>query len=295
MNNIIKFIGSVALGMAAFISCDKNEVARFDDADAFAAFDKTEINVSEDATEPIRIPVTLASVQGLSESIKFEVVTPEGKGAVEGTNFEVLTSSGVLSFDSQNRTQYIEVLPKLDGVYTGDLKFQLVLSPSATVGTGSSDVCTITINDVDHPLSAILGNYTFTGAKFNAAATSWTVTFLKDADDDHKVWFYNLFGVSGWAGNDTVYYGNVNDDLTSINIPFGQESEYTYSNGNPVLLLGLDADGNGYETGSMDVKIVNEGGQVSLVFPDEWGLFFYINDAGTLSYSAPGTLSAVKQ
>ncbi len=119
------------------------------------------------------------------------------------------------------------------------------------------------------------------------------MTFFKDADDEHKVWIDNLFQNDSFAGADTRYYGIVNEDLTSLNIPFGQESEYKYSNGNPITLLGFDGE-NGYETGSVDVAIVRDGDKVSLDFGNEWGLWVVIEGAGNLNIVSPG-IKAVKK
>jgi hypothetical protein len=84
----------------------------------------------------------------------------------------------------------------------------------------------------------------------------------------------------------------VSDDNTTINIPFGQESEYKYSNGNPVTLLGFDGEG-GYDTGSVDAKIIIDGAKVTIDFGTEWGFWVWIEDAGNLNIVNPG-ITAVK-
>ena len=238
------------------------------------------------------IPVTLASVKGVEETVKFEVVTPEQKGAVAGVNFELVTTTGVLSFDAEKRTQYIEFKTMADGEYTGDLKFSVKLLPSETLPVGSESECTVTISDIDHPLTFMLGSYTATGVNYWNGPTTWTMTFYKDAEDDHKVWIDNLFEKESWAADDTRYYGIVSDDNTTLNIPFGQESEYKYSNGKPVTLLGFDGE-NGYDTGSVDAKIIIDGAKVTIDFGTEWGFWVWIEDAGNLNIVNPG-ITAVK-
>ena len=296
MRNTLKYIGLALVAAAALISCDSNDPSKFDDKDAFVAFDKTSVSLAENYSEGgaiCKIPVTLASVKGLQESIKFEVVSPDTKGAKEGVNFEVLTSTGVLSFDAENRTRYIEIKTIYDGVYTGDLKFTINLIGTDSVPAGSEGSCTVTINDIDHPLSFMLGSYTMTAEKYKSGPITWTMEILKDADDDHMVWFYNLLGNSSWAGDDVLYYGTVNEDHTVLTIPFGQTSEYKYSNGNPITLLGLTPDLNGYDSGSLNVNIINDGGKVSLDFGKEWGFWFNIEDAGYISILLPG-ITAIK-
>lgn len=293
----IKYLSFLLAGAVALASCDKNEPNVFDDKDAFVAFDAVALTYAEDYSKDgatFKIPVTLASVKGLEETVKFEVSSPEEKGAVEGVNYELLSTTGVLSFNAENRTQYIEFKTKTDGEYTGDLKFTVKLLPSETLPVGSESECTVTISDIDHPLTFMLGSYTAASTDFfSGAPTSWTMTIYKDAEDDHKVWIDNIFNNAGWAADDTRYYGIVSDDNTTLNIPFGQESEYKYSNGNPVVLLGLTAEGNGYDTGSVDVKIVVDGNNVTLDFGTEWGFWANIDGAGYIGLVAPG-ITAVK-
>ena len=291
----IKYLSFLLAGAFALVSCDKNEPTVFDDKDAFVAFDAVSVNYAEDYSNDgatFRIPVTLASVKGLEETVKFEIVTPDEKAAVAGVNYELVTTTGVLSFNAENRTQYIEFKTKTDGEYTGDLKFSVKLLPSETLPVGSESECTVTISDIDHPLTFMLGAYTATGVNYWNGPTTWTMTFYKDAEDDHKVWIDNLFEKASWAAEDTRYYGIVSDDNTTLNIPFGQTSEYKYSNGKPVTLLGFDGS-NGYDTGSVDVKIIIDGAKVTLDFGTEWGFWVWIEDAGNLNIVKPG-ITAVK-
>lgn len=277
-------------------SCDKNEPNVFDDKDAFVAFDAVSVTYAEDYSKDgatFKIPVTLASVKGLDETVKFEVVTPEQKGAVAGVNYELLTTTGVLSFNAENRTQYIEFKTMTDGEYTGDLKFIVKLLPSETLPVGSESECTVTISDIDHPLTFILGDFTASGTDYWDGPATWTITIHKDAEDDHKVWFDNLFNNPGWIDPRTRFYGVVNDEKTVINIPFGQESEYKYSNGMPLILLGLDNDLYGHDTGSVDVAITVDGANVSLDFGDEYGFWVQIKETGNLGIVLPG-ITAVK-
>jgi hypothetical protein len=292
MKSLYTYIGAVLAAASILASCDKNEPSKFNDKDAFVAFDKTSLTLSEGSEDVLKIPVTLASVAGLEETIKFEVKEPEKKAAKQGVNFELLTKSGTLSFNAENRTRYIEVKAIPDGEYTGDLQFSVVIYGTETIKLGSENTCTVTLNDVDHPLGFMLGAYTATGVSHFNGPSTWTMTFFKDADDDHKVWIDNLFQNDSFAGADTRYYGIVNEDLTSLNIPFGQESEYKYSNGNPITLLGFDGE-YGHDTGSVDVAIVQDGDKVSLDFGTEWGFWVKIKDAGDLNVIYPG-IKAVK-
>lgn len=300
MKNMTKYIGLAFAAALAFSACDKNLEPTFDDKDAFVAFEKTAYSVSENYSEKgdvYKIPVTLASVAGLEATIKFEIGAPASKAAVQGKNFELVTTSGTLSFDAEHRTQYVEFKTLMDGEYTGDLSFTITLSATEGLALGSESVCTVTLTDVDHPLSFMLGDYTMSGIAYGQSATSsWTMTILKDAEDDSMVWFDNLFGVSGWVRNDTRYYGVVTATTDPneyvLNIPFGQETDYKYSGTVPLMLLGFNS-GKGYDTGSLNVAVKVDGNKVTLNFGTEYGFWFNLEGLGYLSIWLPG-ITAVK-
>ena len=297
---------SIATLAAFAASCNLNSDPVFDDADAFVAFDKTAVACNETAGE-ISVSVTLASVKGIATTISYEAVNGT---AVAGTNFDLVDGAGTLTFTSEARTQYIKVKiydpgvtytedgERESGLYTGDLKFSLKFKSTGDVNQGTDNSCTITIGDLDHPLSAILGDWTFS-ALCRGAMASWPCELRKDPSDDHMVWFYDLvyFSRSGWDGWDISYYGTVSEDLTTITIPLGQESEYKYSNGNPVVLYSVDSGFNYiYDSGNITATIEYDatGHATGLKFDmngtdagEGAGIIAYIPDAGTINYIYP--------
>lgn len=282
----------MSLSGAIFAACDKNDPPVFDDKYAFVAFDESSMTVSEDSKDVVRIPVSLASVKGLTASVSF-TVNAESSTAKEGVSYELLSSTGVLSFDAENRTQYIEVQPIYYDEYTGDLKLVIDLVGNENMPVSAESECTVTFSDIDHPLSFILGDYTVSGTSYWYGAMTWTMEIRKDEDDDSKVWFFNLFGNSNWAISTTMFYGNVNEDKTKILIPFGQTCEYKYGGTANVYLYGIDSSLDAYDTGSWEVDIVTDGDNVSLDFGDDYGLWVYIEDTGSVSIMYPG-ISAEK-
>lgn len=294
-------------GFFAAVSCDKNLPPVFDDANAFVAFDKASVGMDEaivdekgnifPQTEVLRVPVTLGSVQGLASTIKFTVTDGTAKA---GVNYNLLTTSGTLSFDANNRTAYIEIEPLYFDEYTGDLKFTIELSPSDNVALGLASTCTVTIGDVNHPLTDLFGTYLATCLD-STEGENFKFSISKDEKDDHMVWFFNLFANTGWADDDTVFYGNVDDDMTTITIPYGQTSEYQYTGGIPVTLywVGPDWDGEGAgegKTGSNVVTIVkDENGKVTgLQFQEGLGFMGLLEDLGYIGLVLPD-ITAEKQ
>lgn len=296
MKKILIYTLTALSAAAALASCNKNDYPVFDDKNAFVAFDQVTVSVNEDYSaggDTLRIPVTLASVAGLEETVKFEVIEPATKAAKAGVNYELLTTSGTLSFDADHRTAYIEFKTIYYSEYTGDLNFSIKIYGNDTIASGSEDECKVTIADIDHPLSSILGAFTMSGKSYWYGDMTWTMTTYKDAEDDHKIWFDNLMGNSNWSGSDTRYYGVVDADLTTITIPFGQDSEYKYGGSTPITLYGIDSELNDYDSGNLQAKIVVDGNNVTIDFGKEYGFWFYISGAGSIGIFLPG-MSAVK-
>ena len=316
MKKVFYYI-TLAVALVSFAaSCEKNDPPVFDDANAFVAFDKTAMTISEAIVKPtgdivaqtatLKVPVTLASVKGIEETVKFTVrdtvnhfhKLTDAKGKDEkanwtdmtahaGVNFNLLTTSGTLKFDADHRTQYIEFEILYLPTYTGDLKFDIELTKPAGVKLGYNKKCTVTVSDVNHPLTAMFGTYTATST-IASYRSPFTITVKKDADDDHMVWFDNLFANPGWAGDDMMYYGNVDADMTTVTIPFGQTSEYKYSGTYAFILYGLSASDQETDTGSVTATIVKDdsGNVTQIDFGTEWG-FLCQMELGYIGFAYP--------
>lgn len=269
------------------VGCNPNKLATFDDANAFVAFDNAKMSANEDAGN-IEIPVTLASVAGISTTISCVVTDGTAK---KGIDYQ-LEGDGTLTFDSQNRTQNlkIKIIPR-KGIFTKDLDFTVSFSNTGSVNSGAANACVITIKDLDHPLTPILGVFAASGVHPVNGAVNWEMELRKDPTDVSKVWFYNIANLGGWVGDDIMYYGIVSPDLKTITIPIGQESEYKYSNGNPVTLFGIDAESNSIEEGNIIVNVEEGGNKLKFI---ESGTWCYINGAGTVAVVGPGIICTKK-
>jgi len=278
MKKIFLLLNIFALCILA--SCDKNEFAKFNDKDAFVAFGKASYAITEDGAH-LSIPVTLASIAGIETSV---TVSGVDGTAVSGVDYSI-NNGGVLNFNAQSRTASVEIdIINRAGEYTGDLVFTLQFSNLGSVQAGAQSTATVIIQDNDHPLSFILGTYNVTGTSYFNGPTSTYMTFSKDEKDETKVWIRNLFCNPGWDIETTALYGVVSTDMTTITIPLGQSTEYTYS-GASVYLLGCDADLNTYDSGNIIVNI-KDGGN-TLEFAD-LGPALYIDGAGYVNVMLPG-------
>lgn len=220
----------LALGVAlAAVSCNINDPKPFDDADAFAAFSTTSLTVSEDGSK-VSIPVHLTSLSGVATSVSYTV---KDGSAVQGTNFTVSGGSGVLTFAAGECDKTIDFdIINNPGVFTGDLSFSVELTSAGDVKLGASTTAKVTITDLDHPLSFILGTYTghfvsyFDGTEYDGE-----ISFEKNPSDVSMLWVNNLdpfFAENGYvAPKANRFYANVSEDKHTITIPVGQDVGYT--------------------------------------------------------------------
>lgn len=209
---------SMIASIAFLGGCELNEYPQFDDADAFVAFEKQQIAVKENAGT-LDVSVRLTSLKKQKSTITFEIIDSTAK---EGIDFDVNGGASVLTFDGSNPVQSIQLTIKPHtGVFTGDRLFGIKITNPGTVDAGAATTTWITINDLDHPLAFILGEFTATATSYFNGAQSWTVTLSKDVSDVKKVWITNF--VVGGSSPDSPVYGTVNDEKTVIKIPVGQE------------------------------------------------------------------------
>lgn len=287
MKKIFNYLNLLTISVLLFASCN-NDMPEFNDKDAFVGLGQSSLSVNEDGGS-ISIPVTLASVKGLSASVSVETLDGTAKA---GVNY--ILDTPVLTFTPDSRTQNIKItIINNPGVFTGDVGFSIKLGTSQEVNIGADNICSVIIADLDHPLSAILGSYEATATSYFNGPTKYVVTFTKDKSDLSKVWIDDFFGVPGWAGSDMLQYGVADLEKGTIIIPFGQESEYKYGGTTPVQFLGIDNSLLGYGSGEGNWIVEIKDGGKTLVVKD-YGVWTYIPGAGSLEVLLPG-ITMVKQ
>lgn len=263
----------------AFVACDDNEQPGFSDSDAFVAFSSSSASVDEG--EEVVIPVSLASVAGLSKSAYVEVISDDSYTAVEGTDFEIVGSKTV-KFDAENRTAYITIKSIANGIYTGDVKIGLVLK-SDEINVGAQNECVVTIADAEHPLQPILGSFSASADSYFSSRGhfDWTITLSKDESDVSKVYIDNLDPYFASAGYNGHIYGTVESDedgnLTLIKVPAQQGYGYKYEGSEAVLAVFSTADpddANAKElTASENMEIEIKDGGKTLVVKNCFGIY----------------------
>ncbi|MDD2244946.1 MAG: Calx-beta domain-containing protein [Dysgonamonadaceae bacterium] len=277
MKNKILYI-IVLASIALLGACNLNEYPVFDDNDAFVAFDENRL-LAEETKGVLKIPVRLTSLNEINTTVTYELIDST---AISGRDYELSGGASVLDFDGSDPVQYIEIdiLPH-EGVFTGDLVFGVTLNNAGNVNLGGNDTIYVTILDLDHPLSAILGSYTALGTSYFDGTQSWQVTLEKDpAGDVNKVWITNL--VAGGSSASTPLYGLVNEDMTELKIPVGQT--VAVSTSYPSILFegfyGPDGETNIPDGGSVTGLI--EEGEISI--QDEFGSHVYDDSSASAGW-----------
>ncbi len=290
MKNTLKYIAG-AVAAASLAACSLNPLPTFNDADSFVAFDKTAVSVNENAGT-VTIPLTIASINPVKTNISYELVDGTAKA---GENYEGSDESAVLVFDGTERTGSIVVnIKNMAGTYTGDLSFTVKLVSATGLNLGASSSCTVTIADLDHPLSSILGKYKATANDKGKGSVEWELTLSKDAKDVSIVWIDYVCPLA--ANNPSLtwnIYGIVSDDLKTITIPCGQKPGAEYDTDDPFTFIWFDYD-NGYkirESGNVTMTSAEDG-----VFTTEDGMGFcstqYVFNGGML---LKGTAKWIKE
>lgn len=274
MKKVLTYISLFVFGAALFSSCNLNESPKFNDKDAFVAFDKAAVSVKEEG-KTVVIPVTLASLKGVSTSVSYEAVDGTAKN---GVDYKLADETGILTFSPEARTQYITVnIIERDGVFTGDIKFSLKFKSTGDVAEGAENSCTITILDHDHPLSAILGKYSASALSYYNGPSTWDLEIMKDEKDVTMVWFAGIipyFATSfAYPSADTRFYGIADLEAGTISIPIGQSCAYKYNGTYEISLYGVDFP-NVVQSGNIVLKVNTTDGVV--ITSEDLGI--YITD-----------------
>lgn len=276
MKNIFRYT-AVAVAVTALAGCNLNPLPTFDDADSFVAFDKTQISVNEDAGT-VTIPMTIASLDAKKTAVSYQLIDgasdTDENPAKQGTNYESSDESAVVSFDGEARTGSIVInIKNIAGTYTGDLSFRVKLVSATGLNLGANSECTVTIADLDHPLSSILGKYKAVAEDEGKGACEWELSLSKDTKDVSLVWIdYVCPFAASYPTKKFKVYGIVSDDLKTITIPCGQKPGAQYAADDYFTFICYEGDYKVRSSGNVTLTSTEDG-----VFTSEDGMGFVTN------------------
>lgn len=262
MKNIVKAFAVLAAA-ASLVAC--NKYADYNWV-PYVSLDLRSVTIEEsDPATTWTLPVHLYNHPGACTV----TYTVEGVNATAGVDFVVNDATGVLNFtgnDTQNITVSITGQP---GVYTGNLQFRIKLaSASDDVTLGSISTCTVTIKDLDHPLSAMFGEYTMCGVTYSDGwiYPSWTATISPVEGSTTKIAFENITPFS-------VAYGSYTGPMVVIGTVSADKKTITFA----TLQQTGDASAFGYDTftfyghGGADGEYSTDAGVVTFTLDEASG------------------------
>ena len=254
MKNIFKAIAVLA-GVAGLAACTK--YAEYETA-PFASLDFRSATVEESKTAAtFTLPVHVYNNDGAC-SVTYTV---DAGTAKEGVDYSLVDASGVLNFAEGTDTQNITIsVTGQPGVYTGNVKFTISLkSASNDVQIGAIKTCTVTVKDLDHPLSAMFGAYKISGVTFDEdeemSYLSWTMNISPVEGDPTKISVDHLTPFSvAYASyvKDMPVIGTVSNDKKTITFAYPQETTAdlsAFSLSGPLCFLGHDGSNHIVEEG----------------------------------------------
>ncbi len=257
--------GAVAAVAMMFASCNLNNQPKFDDADAFVAFNKSAISVDEFGGS-VDVPVLLTSLAGLEGTATIEVVDSLTT-AKAGVHYSIVGEKS-LSFTKDAPLQNLKINVIDNSEFEGDKVLVLNIIEANGANLGANTTCTITFVDDEHPLGFMLGTYSCQAQSNFNDVVEYNVVLEKDAKDINTVWVSNM--VPG--GTNQKIYGIVNEDRTQVKFPVDQTIA-TSSSYPSILLKGFYAEDQseiptgGYITGN----IIEEEGVLYIVIEDFYG------------------------
>ncbi len=245
MKKIINFIAGFA-AVAALFACS----SQYEDNKtwSFVVIDANEIEIPEGpyvagADTTIFIPVWLHNCKSGS-TVSYTVTD---NTATVGTDYTLVDNSGVLNFDAGVDSLAIELkITGQTGTFTGNVDFSIALvSATNDVVIASTDKCKVTIKDLDHPLSALFGEYKMHQVNISSSSyiyTEYPITISAYEGDATKVWIqdiiYLTYTYGAYFKNPCKVYANVSSEMSKIEIPVPQTTE-TYSGD---LFNGMEED-----------------------------------------------------
>lgn len=216
------FIVLVSIGFGA---CDADP-EYFQEDDSYIAFNVASAAVAENATDELKIPVRISTVNPKNVTLDYEIVL-EGidAPAEEGVDYQIMNESKTLSFSSTQLVDVIRIKTIDNDSKDGDKQFVIKLkSNSAGINQGLADgadtQCLITISDDEHPLALILGNYVqddyFTDGSYDSNSGN-DMVIQADPNDDTKVFMTGFWGI-----NDKIIVASVDIENQTMSILPGQ-------------------------------------------------------------------------
>lgn len=232
----------------------------------YATLYKTSYSVAENIGE-VKIPVLLNNATGAEVNIS--VALTEGL-AEEGTDYELISpASGMLTFSGETDSLDIVIsIKSFEGEFTGSKDFSLeIASLSEGVSVGNYATAKVSISDLDHPLSPLLGNWKgATTEQFNALGLNMAFTINADAKDFTKVVVSTKDFMIG-IPVEMSGTGEINSDGTGSIVIYAEQPLGIDLNAGPGCYIGLSTPEYGESSKIADI-VMNLNADGTLTVPN---------------------------
>ncbi len=288
MKKIMIYILGLIIGLFMLSSCeDTNEPIYLDDSAKFVAFSATTSFVGEDATGAIGIPVYIAgTTSGAGCTVNFDFDnTGMEVPATEDVDFRILNDTKTLSFDTYFGYDTIWIEPIDDNEYTTNKTVSITISsPTNGYNLGANSTLLLTINDDEHPLAIVIGDYTVSGTdEYWGDPYTETVTIEGHSPTEVIMNLWNSHGVPNRIIAEV--------DLATSTISFASYQNFGDWDYGDVHFASHDGAFNPSQTEPV-TAVFDANGNFTL---NNWGGYFFSGNNEGLWFQAYYTTTWVKQ
>jgi hypothetical protein len=289
--------------IGALSSCSEDEHIIPSDTPSVFGFGKSTVSVKE-GVETVEIEVVWSKFTQIPGEVTLTVAGTGNAKAEENIDYTISTKTLTFGADEYRKSFTITSAEGND-TYTGTKNFIITLASSnvanARLGAvGKSATCTVSIADIDHPLTALFGEATMRYISYYDNA-EWTapVNITPDPGDITIVWIATDFGVAGSyikeAAEAPLKAEVVTTDenfILTIKLPH-QLGSY-WNGGNPLTMYGIIPDGDGITDVSGPFDWVGIGDKTTGDITFENGFYIEFEGLGGWEIALPGTVTISK-
>ena len=308
---------SLAVLFAGFVftACEDNEKFIPTDTPSVFHFTAASASVAEvelnEKGEPdgdentLKLTVIWSKYKPASGNVTLEVIPVSMIGtnpvvpAIEGEDYTISTKSLSFTEDGDGMyTQTVTITTKYDPTFTGAKYFDVKIVNSTVEGarigaTGAGESCRITINDVNHPLVALIGKATLSYTCYWDGPVSFVADIKPDLDDTDVLWMTPNMRTGTLNAPMKLVVKNTDDDEGfEVSISFPQDGGL---NGSTPFTYCATSEQRGYFTRD-DVTIVatTPKDAIDIFFEDQAG-FIQISEANSAAeFALWGTVRITK-
>jgi len=151
--------------------------------------------------------------------------------AIEGVDYTISTKKLTFPADGDGMyKQTVDITTKYDPTFTGSKNFEVKISDANVDGEvilgayGAPGSVMVSIGDVNHPFTALIGNVKLKADRYNAATTEVNAIIAPDPDDTNVLWLTTNLHSNATYNTPLKMNAKTTDDGYEVSIKFPQKS-----------------------------------------------------------------------